>query len=683
MAREPPELAVTARLRSRLAAAGRWLVPSGACACAGALAGGAVEGLGLGGAWAAAAAVGFVGLALVPALLAASAAARGVYALWQPEALAAALVDDGGAAPRLAGWAGFLYLAALALAWAMFQGTWLLASWTAFKPLPLGYAMPVLAAGAALVLIGLSRPTAHLLAWIAGAADRRWRRGDRRRTLLRPRAILAGTAALALATAYALWRITVRPRLAPLDVSILYAPAAALAATAAAHALWRRAPRRARAIAGGAAAALAAAALAAALAAARTDPSVTLEIWSRRPLAGLAIEQLFDLDAIRDDLPMGAISPAARPGAAHPDVVLVTLDAVRADRTPLHGGPAEMPVLRALGQRGAVFERAYAPSSAAPRAIPSLITGVQADRVRGRPGRGALRLDPRHVVLAERLRAAGYETAGFVCCRDRWGREARTGLARGLEHLAIEPDGERLARDARAWLEARERAPRGRPLLLWLHLEPRRDARAPRGVHDAERRRLHDLALARADASLAAVVGAFAARPQDRAPIFLVTADRGEGAADRGHATDLHDASLRVPLVIAGPGIAPRRVAEVVSLVDLTPTVVELAGFEPPAGPGIDGRSIADLAEGRRPGDPDGGVAFAAAIGDRARPGDAAALVRGRWKLIEGGAGLELYDLRADPGERANALERNPAIAAQLTRLLRERQALGRRSPFP
>src|SRR6185436_6788235 len=256
-----------AAARARIGTAARWLAPSGACACAGALVGGAVDGLGQPGAWAAVVATGFLGLVAVPALLAASAAWRGLYALWQPGALAAALVEDGGGAPRLAGWIGFLYLAALGLAWAMFQGTWQLASWTAFKPLTLGYAVPLLAVGAAIVLVALSRPVARLLALAARAIDRRWRRGDRRHTLLRPRVLLAGAAVLALATAFALWRLVVRPNLGPLDTSFLYAPAAAIAATCAAHGLWHTAGPRARAIAGGAAAGLAAAAIAAAVAA--------------------------------------------------------------------------------------------------------------------------------------------------------------------------------------------------------------------------------------------------------------------------------------------------------------------------------------------------------------------------------------------------------------------------------
>jgi arylsulfatase A-like enzyme len=132
--------------------------------------------------------------------------------------------------------------------------------------------------------------------------------------------------------------------------------------------------------------------------------------------------------------------------------------------------------------------------------------------------------------------------------------------------------------------------------------------------------------------------------------------------------------------VLAGPGIRTQRVAETVSLTGLAPTILDLAGFLPPAGAALDGTSAADLAQGRRASEPDGGLAFAAMIKDRSNPGGITALVRGGWKLIDNGVSLELYDLRTDFGERTNVQGRYPAVAEQLRALLRERQALSRRA---
>ncbi|HWU88307.1 MAG TPA: sulfatase-like hydrolase/transferase, partial [Kofleriaceae bacterium] len=355
--------------------------------------------------------------------------------------------------------------------------------------------------------------------------------------------------------------------------------------------------------------------------------------------------------------------------------------------TPPYGGPADMPVLHELAQRGTVFHRAYAPSNVTRRSIPSMVLGLHPNRVHGRVVGWALRVDPRHVLLAERLRAGGYETAGFMCCKGFWGEEARTGLGRGLEHVVVEQDGMRLAKLARAWLDERERRPDRKPLFLWMHiLEPHNWATGGFDVKDeGEKRRMYDRTLTRADAMLLVLFGAFGDRPPDRAPILIVTADHGEGLGDHGapfHSTDLYNSNLHVPFVLAGPGIKAQRVAETVSLTDLMPTIVELAGFAPPTGGAVDGRSVADLAQGRRLGDPDGGLAFAAMIKDRSNPGGITALVRGGWKLIDNGVSLELYDVRTDYGERTNQLAQRPEIAEALKQLLRDRQALDDRSAF-
>src|SRR5204863_7200929 len=108
----------------------------------------------------------------------------------------------------------------------------------------------------------------------------------------------------------------------------------------------------------------------------------------------------------------------------------------------------------------------------------------------------------------------------------------------------------------------------------------------------------YDRTLAASDQMVAEVLAAFAHRSPDRMPIAIITADHGEALGEHGHpyhSTDLYDAQIRVPLVIAGPGIAARRVAETVSLTDLVPTVLELGGFVAPSDVSIDGTSFADL----------------------------------------------------------------------------------------
>jgi len=671
-------------VRTRATAAARWIAPSVACACAGTLLAGAYEARLASDAFGAVASIGFFALLALPLLLVLSTVTRVLYAGWSPRDLAASLVEEGGGMPRLAGWVIVILLGALYLAWAAFQGTWLLAAWTAFKPLTVSFAEPILFVIAALVAAAASRPVARLFAHLARVLDRRWRRAGRG-TLLSPRRIFAAAAAFAVLATYGLWLWQVRRRLGPLDTTVLHAPALAVAGTLGAHLGWRRVTsRRARAIAGLVVAGAAVATIASALVAVRARPSLTLEIWGDQPIAGVAIERAFDLDAIRARVSLAEFRPVDKPGAEHPDIILVTLDTVRADHTPPYDGSADMPVLRELGARGTVFVWAFAPSNVTRRSIPSMLTGLQPDRVRGRVVGWALRVDPRHVLLPERLRAGGYETAGFMCCTGFWGPAARTGLGRGLEHVVIEPNGMRLAKAARAWLDEREQRPTKRPLFLWMHvLEPHNwngggaDPKDP-----GERARMYDRSLTLVDGMMLQLFGAFSERPAERMPIAIVTADHGEALGEHGqpyHSTDLYNSQIRVPFVITGPGIEAQRVLETVSLTDLAPTILELAGFEPPRGR-IDGRSVADLATGARPGDPDGGLAFAAMIKDRSNPGGVRAIVRGGWKLIDNGVSRELYDLKADPDEKQNLIAQQPRIAEELRKLLVERTQ--QRDPF-
>ncbi len=226
-----------------------------------------------------------------------------------------------------------------------------------------------------------------------------------------------------------------------------------------------------------------------------------------------------------------------------------------------------------------------------------MITGLGPDRVRGRVVGWALRVDPRHVLVAERLRAGGYETAGLPCAASASGATdaAHRPRSRARAPLEVEPNGLALAHRARAWLEQREHHPTNKPLFLWMHiLEPHNWVAAygePR--NDDERRRNYDRALAASDTMLAELLGAFSQRAPDRAPIVIVSADHGEALGDHNqpfHSTDLYDSQTHVPLVIAGPGIRRGRIPETVSLTDLTPTLLDFAGFVPPVSSSIDGR---------------------------------------------------------------------------------------------
>jgi len=647
-------------------------------ACASVLIAGLVEGLSAGVAETVAT-VGFFAVLALPVLFVGGLVVRGLLTAWQPRTLIDRLVEEGGGAPRLVGWFALFALACGVLAVAMFCGTWMLADGNELHAMTVSFVAPVIAIACAVVLLAISRPAVAAIAHLARKLDQgRRRRG--RSTLLRPRAIvLVGSITIALITAVA-WFGFVKPRLGPFDTSIVYAPLLALVIAIAGHH-----PRFHRRLVGAITGGLALSTIAVALIVRITWPSLAIEIWGDRPLAGAAVDALYDIDEIRADISLAEFRPVGRPGAAHPDIVLVTIDSLRATQTPPYGGHAVMPALAGLGERGTVFDWAFAPSNVTRRSIPSMVIGYAPNRIRGRVVGWALRVDPRFVLLPERLAAGGYETAGFMCCAGFWGPEARTGLGRGLQHVEIEHDGKQLGEAARAWIDAREMTTPRRPLFVWVHvLEPHNWTHGGNAPNNREtREQLYNRALSQADAILADVIRPFARRAPEQAPIMIVTADHGEALGDHGqpfHSTDLYNSQLRVPFVIMGPGIPVARISETVSLTDLTPTIVELAGFQAPAK--LDGRSLADVITGKRASH-ETGTAFAAMIKDRSNPGGISAFVKGKWKLIASETGgTELYDVHADPDERTNVAAQHPDLVHELGTLLEAKLSASRVSPF-
>lgn len=673
-----------------------WLVVSVVAGALGVLVGGAVEAHRTGaGGLAGVVLIGYAALVAWPALLVAGVGVRLLWRGWHPEALAATLVEPDGSAPRLAGWVAYVGLASFVMSWAVFNGIRWLAHLTTFKPTVVALFTPPIAVLAGLVLVAASRPGARALGWLAARVDRLPRRLARR-SVLTPRWILAWAILLAIVLASLGWFVSIAPRVGYVDLGVLVYPLTTLAAAAAAHPLWRRGRSLAPRVllgAGVATATVAALTVGLALVARARWPITVLEVWSHPTMASDVIEQLYALEDVRADISMTVARPAPRPpgpGEADlpRDVVLVTIDTVRADRTPLLGGPAQMPHLAALGRAGVVLPWAFSPGNVTRRSIPALATGLHPTRVRGKVAGWALRLDPRHILLAERFRAAGYDTVGYFCCESFWGPRHRLGINRGIDHLVIEPDGDKLSEQARAWLEARRAriaAGDARPMFLWVHfLEPHNWMQAGNPADDDERRRRYDASLAEVDRYLGVILGGLPTTGP-RQPFVVVTADHGEALGEHGtpyHSSDLYNSQLRVPLVVTGPGLSPRRLGEPVGLVDLAPTLLDLAGFAPPTGPDVDGKSLRDLVTGARLPEPAGGLVYAAMITDRSVASGARAVIKGTWKLIETRRGAELYDLAADPHEARDQAKQQPARVAELRALLTQLAARDRVSPF-
>jgi tetratricopeptide (TPR) repeat protein len=162
----------------------------------------------------------------------------------------------------------------------------------------------------------------------------------------------------------------------------------------------------------------------------------------------------------------------------------------------------------------------------------------------------------------------------------------------------------------------------------------------------------------------------------------VVTSDHGEGLGEHdeaAHGFFIYETTLRVPLLMRGPGLAAgTRLEPVVRLIDLFPTVLDLLGVAPPAGVIVEGRSVADAMRGGT--FETDAASYAESLVPLIHYGwsDLRSIRDGRWKYILAPR-AELYDLATDPGERTNLLEAQPARAralrAALESELRKEQA--------
>jgi choline-sulfatase len=182
----------------------------------------------------------------------------------------------------------------------------------------------------------------------------------------------------------------------------------------------------------------------------------------------------------------------------------------------------------------------------------------------------------------------------------------------------------------------------------------------------AHARRAYYAAVSSMDERVGEVLGALRQHGLDDETIVAFTADHGEMGGERGlwFKMSFHEGSARVPLLVAGPGIARGAVAEAVSHLDLAPTLADLAGLGPGEA-GFEGRSLASALAG-------GHLEAGTVASEYLAEGVTAAAVmlrRGRYKYIRcpGDPDL-LYDVAADPHELAD-LAADPAHSSALAAL--------------
>jgi arylsulfatase A-like enzyme len=326
------------------------------------------------------------------------------------------------------------------------------------------------------------------------------------------------------------------------------------------------------------------------------------------------------------------------------DLLLITIDAVRADHVGAYGyARPTTPNIDALAKSGVRFEHAYAATAHTSYSVTSLMTGKY---LRPLLLQGAGLDSDTWAMLLQRYSirtAAFYPPAVFFIDPSRFEVFQKSHL--GFEYRKVEfLEGPARAEQVRSYVQAR---PLEQRLFLWVHLfsphEPyEKHDGFDFGERDVDR---YDSEIAYSDDTVGRIVADFRrVRPQS---VVIVTSDHGEEFGDHGgryHGTTVYEEQLRVPLVVNAPELfQPRTVAEPVQTIDLLPTV--LAALDVPKPPRIRGRDLGGLLVGSATG----GAGLALAETE-----EQLLLAEGQFRLVcsrQLGA-CKLFNLETDPTQQ-------------------------------
>jgi len=352
----------------------------------------------------------------------------------------------------------------------------------------------------------------------------------------------------------------------------------------------------------------------------------------------------------------------------HPNVLLVTIDTLRADHVGVYGYPkASTPTIDGLAARGVRFTSAVAHAPLTGPSHASILTG-QTPLGHGFRNNSGYVMAPQLRVMAEDFRQAGYRTAAFV---SGFPLDRRFGFDRGFETYDDRlPKGndrrrtpyvERFA-DATTdavlrWLEPSAASSANTPWFLWVHYyDPHAPYEAPGSIGERFSNAPYDGEIAFVDSQLARLLNTLERRNETSRTVVLVTADHGESLGEHGEGTHgifVYDATLRVPWVMSGPQVPAGRVSQTVARsIDVLPTLLDYAGL--PARTDIDGRSVRPAAEGQEMSD---APVYAESLYPELELGWAPlhAWRTSEFKFIKAPR-PELYVLKTDPSEATNRI---------------------------
>jgi arylsulfatase A-like enzyme len=381
-----------------------------------------------------------------------------------------------------------------------------------------------------------------------------------------------------------------------------------------------------------------------------------------------------------------AATVQARQGAFSGNILMIAIDAMRADRLGATGygrpqGRSLTPNLDAVAARGTRFTHVWSQAPNTPRSFPSLVTARFPSEIAWqKQSLNYSPLLPSNHTFFEPLAETGLHPIGifshFFFTADR-------GISKGFAEWSN--DGAKSIADSnkdvasprivpRVIARLRKAAQSGERFVLWTHLfEPHSSyvehsefPTSLSGVQGLEEK--YDYEIAFADRWAGKILAALEETKLDRNTAVVVFGDHGEAWGEHKryfHGQDLTEEQVRVPLIISVPGQKPAVIDDEVGLIDLGPTLVDLVGAKPL--PSFHGRSLLPLMQGQNlPPRP----VFSELLPSTATPSHEVTMVDQGMKLVHkiSERRWELFDLKSDPRQQKNVAE-NPAYRQKLDSL--------------
>ena len=361
------------------------------------------------------------------------------------------------------------------------------------------------------------------------------------------------------------------------------------------------------------------------------------------------------------------------------NVLLLTVDAMRAD-VPWQGYPRDiLPNLTRLAKESVVYTNAYSVSSSTPKSLAALFTGRYPSSLY-RSGWFFAGYTQPELFLAHRLRDGGIATMGWQV--HPYLQHAK-GLSQGYtvwqlvrpQHVLDASNPESTGPDLTATGIELLGKPEvtARQFFAWTHAMDPHEAyvKHPECPDFGNRERdRYDSELCFTDKWLGRLLDWAREQTWWDDTVVIVTSDHGETFGEHGmahHAFELWEPLVRVPLLIRVPGVAAKRIDARRSHIDLAPTILELMGQ--PLGDGFAGRSLVPELFGERSPEPREPIILD--LPEDTNESSRRAIIDGNYKLIAfGSERFSLYDIATDPQESTDLAAREPRALEQMKRKL-------------